>query len=204
MARSRMVLSDDQKIQIWRNSGILRRWYNKTWEQFDNDPAAYEIVRKYSDNIHEYIEDGIGLFLHGSNGVGKTHLLMQTLKDAAVNRLTVQVVTLGTLVSRYTQGWYDKEMFLEFENLYKRPAILAIEEIGKEYKSGDNDLGRTVLDTIVRYRSQDMRPILFATNLSPEQIKKVYTIDIASMLSENSIIVEVTGVDKRTVNKPTV
>lgn len=198
-SRQRVILSDEQKYSLFREAGILRRWYTTTMTDFDNDVTAKEKVQNYILNFDAYRSKGIGLYLYGSNGVGKTHLLMEVLKELILQRYTVRVVTLGTLVSLYTQGWYDKEANAEFNKLYKLPYILAIEEIGKEYKSGDNDLGRTVIDTIVRYRNQDMKPLLFAANHQPKDLARIYSTDISSMLKEMVITILVQGTDRRTL-----
>lgn len=186
-----------KEIPYLTELGILPKWHGLTFEDFTNDPIALEKAKKYTTDYRSLYKDGIGMFFYGSNGVGKTHLMMTVLQELVIKGVKVRAVTLGTLVSLFTSGWKNPEDRDLFNRIIQHPNFLEIEEIGKEYRSGDNDLGRTVLDTVVRFRVQSRKPVLFTTNLLPKDVSRVYSVDIASMLFEACIPVEVKGVDFR-------
>lgn len=181
---------------LWRSLGILDRWHTKTFDDFTNDPIAKKRVLHYLETADTMKANGIGLFFHGVNGVGKTHLAMCLLKELG-KRFSVRAITLGTLIGLYTQGWYDREKHQEYLDIISKPDFLELEEIGKEYKSNNSDLGLSVLDTVVRYRLQAMKPLVFTTNLPPKIVTSTYSHDIGSMLHECSLIIEVKGTDRR-------
>jgi len=183
--------------KLLQQYGILPKWLDMRWEQFTNDDDALQKVLKYRDRATEIRKDGVGLYLHGENGRGKTLLVMLLLKDLFERGFRIRAVTLGRLISMYTAGWSGAEKTDEFYSFIHEPDFLEVEEVGKEYKSGESDLGKTVFDTVIRYRLQCQKPLLITTNLEPKLIREVYTQDIASMLYEACLILKVSGEDKR-------
>lgn len=186
-------------------SGILEKWHDKTFEDFTNDDYALKQVKHCVENIDAMYKDGVGVFLWGSNGVGKSLLMNVAFKEimkkvkksssSTIKHYTTKIITLSTLVTTYTNSWYNKED-AHFLDEVKNVDFLGIEEIGKEFKSA-TDLGSVVLDTIVKYRVQRMLPIWATTNLEPSNVVGYYTEDIASMLREAVLAVQVTGKDMR-------
>lgn len=181
----------------WLASGILQKWHDKTWDTFTNDAAAKKLLRDYVKRHEEVRRDGTGLFLYGANGTGKTLCLNLVMKDLHKLGYTVRVISLPTLITQFTAGWYDKTEKRDFQKMLQTVDFLGIEEIGKEFKAGANELGVMVLDNVVRYRLQMQRPILATSNTGPKDIKSVYTEDIASMLREFCLPLNVQGEDFR-------
>lgn len=185
----------------YRKIGILDKWHEKKLEDFDNDDKALATVNKYLKHYENMLEEGVGLFLWGANGTGKTYLLTTTFKKLFKLGYSVKIISLSTLITKYASGWYDSKEKKEFFDLLKRVDFLAIEEIGKEFKSikgNENDLSTTVLDTVIRYRVQMKKPVWCTSNLAPSKLKSRYTEDVASMLKEACYIQIVSGKDKRT------
>lgn len=180
--------------------GIHRHWWDKELPEFTNDPEALELVTKCLRESATMAADGVGLLFHGANGVGKSHLLMCSMKYLAIERKArVQVVNLSDLITLYKNAWSSASA----EDEYKRMLgvqILAIEEIGKEFnthKDVQGSLALNALDYTLRWRVQHRKPVWGTTNLKPSAIKDKYTQDIASLLKECSIPVNVRGADYR-------
>ena len=175
----------------------MKKWHDRDFDGFINDDEAKEKVLSYISQHQKAKKTGTGLFLYGENGIGKTHLMMCALKELMELGYTTQVITMGTLITKFASSWYNSEESIEFKRHIQSVHFLGIEEIGKEYKSGTNDLALMVLDSVVRYRLQNNAPVLFTTNLSPKAIENKYSGDIASMLCESCIPIHVTGIDMR-------
>lgn len=191
---------DILKSELLNMAGILPVWHDKTFDDFTNDEGAKSRVLKYLEQCEKSLANGYGIFLFGKNGVGKTHLMMCLLKSLLEERYKVRSISLGTLIKLYTQEyWHNDDNY--YSQVVKMPHFLEIEEIGKEYKSGENDLGRLVLDSTVRFRLQLKKPILFTTNLIPSEIETMYTHDVASMLFECAVPIKVRGEDFRETKK---
>lgn len=177
--------------------GILLKWHNKTWNDFTNDAESKKRVLTYLKKAAQARKEGVGMFLYGANGTGKTLLLNLLLRELLTQKFTVRVYSLSTLITKFTAGWYDPKEKRDFQHLLQSVDFLGIEEIGKEFKAGANELGLMVLDNIIRFRLQMNRPIICTSNTSPKEIKTVYTEDIASMLREMCLPLNVQGVDMR-------
>lgn len=186
----------DFKPEQYLHRGILSKWHDKSFDDFDNDEVALRQVKAYLKNCKKARTNGTGLYLYGAYGTGKTLLLNCLLKQIMQLGYTVKVITLGTLVANFAQGWYDEEKRQEFIRMTQTVDFLAIDDLGKEFK-GSSDLGLRVFDNIIRYRLQSKLPILFTANITPQEIKAYYSEGVASMLNEMCALIKVTGQDIR-------
>lgn len=182
--------------QRLREMGILDKWHEKTFDDFTGDDVALDHVMKYLKNCKKARAEGIGLYLYGVYGVGKTHLMNCLIKALHEQRYRVRIITLATLVTKFTSAWYDAEERNSFLGMIQGVDFLAIDDLGKEYKD-KQELGLRVFDNIVRYRLQANLPMIFTANLPPKEIKDYYSEALASMLSEMCAMVKVEGKDHR-------
>jgi len=190
-------ISNNDEAAYLVSVGILTKWHSKTLSEYDNDTVALKKVKDYIDNFKEFKDDGVGLFLYGFNGTGKSHLLNCAFKQLLHKRQKVQIISFYDLITNFVDGWYDTDKRAVL-NSYKNADFLAIEEIGKEFQSKNSELALTVFDNILRYRIQMLKPTWFTSNKKPNDIASLYSEDVASMLREGTIAVNVIGDDYRT------
>jgi DNA replication protein DnaC len=178
--------------------GILSKWHEKTLDEYHNDEDAKDKILAYLKNHKQASKQGVGPYLHGANGVGKTHLMMTAFMQLFnEHRYKVQVVSLTTLVDIFTSSWYDEGKKALLDSM-KNCHFLGIEEIGKQIDSEKSVAIVThILETVLRYRLQSNKPTWFTSNIDPSEIKNIYNEDIASMLRECSVDIAVVGNDKR-------
>lgn len=184
------------KPQQLLERGILNKWHDKTFDSFTGDPDVLKSLKKYVKNSNKARKDGIGLFMYGPYGVGKTLLANVILKELLAQGYTVRMITLSTLVTMFTGSWYSDEVRNEFLEITRQVDFLGIDDLGKEFK-GSTDLGVKVFDNIVRYRLQSNLPIIFTANISPKELSDYYSASTSSMLNEMCAVVQVTGDDHR-------
>jgi DNA replication protein DnaC len=189
------LLSETQRLKL-RERGILDKWHGRTLDDFKGDPIALENVRKYLSNHKKATLEGVGLFLWGSWGSGKTMLMNALMQELHKMKYPVKVITLATLITQFSQGWYDSEERDKFLRGIQQVKFLAIDDLGKEYK-GASDFGLRVFDNLLRFRSQMNLPTIFTANIEPKEIKDYYSEGVASMLQEMCAMVKVTGDDFR-------
>lgn len=181
----------------YRDFGILDKWHDKTWADFTNDARAKDIIQSYLKDPKKPLSDGVGLFLSGQNGVGKTLLLNLAFQDLYHKGYKVKIISMSGLITLFAGGWYDVEDRRTLIQIMQKVQFLGIEEIGKEFKPGGTDLGLTVFDNVLRQRVQMKKPTWFTTNKKDVEITDIYSEDIASMLRESCLSVAVTGKDYR-------
>lgn len=180
--------------------GILQKWHTKSFKQYTNDDVALEKIQSYLSKHEKFRAEGVGIFLYGANGTGKSHLLNCAFKELIKLRYKVRITSFSSLISSFIQGWYETDRESVIRDL-KRADFLAIEELGKEFKSKESELAKTVLDNILRYRIQMNKPTWITSNNKPSDLESAYSVDISSMLKESCIPLQVTGKDYRDVIK---
>ena len=185
--------------------GVPKKFHNLCIEDFDTygeddltKVRAY--ISNYLDNIPTMFENNQGLFMYGSNGVGKTFLASMIVIEAYRNRYSARRVTFSEYITRYTQMWGaktpdEKEMLEDvFYNNYKAVEFLVLEELGKEL---DTKLSAPVLEDLLRYREDHSLVTIICANIPPSEIKDRYGASVASLLKGNMTPILIEGRDKR-------
>lgn len=180
--------------------GIPREFHNKTLKDFNTeDEESMEYVKKF---VGEYLDALIhkkrrgyqnGLFLYGSNGVGKTMLSCIILKTAYACRYNCRRVTFTQYINSYTSSWNKGEP----DSLWlkcKSSEYLVIEELGKEI---DSKIATPVLEDLLRYREEKGYTTIFCTNLTPSSLEEVYGASVVSLIKGSCTPVMIVGTDRR-------
>ena len=184
--------------------GIKLSWHEKELSDFTNDEDALSKVKSYFSNLQEMKLRGLGMFLWGANGCGKTMLMNCAFKELIKQGQKVHIFSLTEIVNKYTASWYSSEDRQELHRILLKADFLGIDEFGKNVDADGEanyipDIVKRVIDEVIRYRVQMNKPLWITSNTEPKYIKKVFTEDIASLLREAVIAVHVTGKDFRKV-----
>lgn len=182
--------------------GIKSAWHDKTLEDFRNDMDALKAVKKYLKDSKKAAKDGLGLYLWGSNGTGKSHLMNCAFKELISENSKVRVYSMDEIVDKFTSSWYSDEDKKDLDYVLRNVEFLGIDEFGKNVdKDGKPvylpDLVKRVMESVIRFRVQMKKPIWIASNTDPKNVKQVFSEDIASLLREAVIPVCVRGEDFR-------
>ena len=184
--------------------GIPKSFISYSIEDFvakvDKLKDVKSFIGDYIDNIDSNFDNNKGLFLCGSNGVGKTMLSCIILKEAYRHRYTARRTTFVEYIDKYTRVWSsknsdEKEQFEdELYTYYKAVEFLVLEEIGKEI---DSKVAAPILEDLLRYREDNGLVTILCTNLNPEMISDRYGESCMSLLKGNTIPLTIESKDKR-------
>lgn len=185
--------------------GVPKKFHNLSMRDFVTyDESDLEEVRDfmidYLSRLPEVFDNSEGLFLYGSNGVGKTFIACMIVKEAYRRRYTSRRVTFVEYVNSYTRMWGaktpDEKEYLEqeFYNNYKAVEFLVLEEIGKEI---DSKVAAPILEDCLRYREDNGLTTIICTNLDLSEVKNRYGASVFSLLKGNMTPVCIEGQDKR-------
>lgn len=177
--------------------GFNNLWHDKKVEDYSNDLKAKDKVIAYLNSFSR--ETNYGLYLHGKNGVGKSYLANSLCISLIYKKVLCRATTFPDLVQTYVNSWRSEED-REILNKYLSCRVLLIEEIGKEYntsRQANENFVNTCLDMVLKHRLQNKFVTLFTSNVDPTDLKGLYTIDIASMLREIAVPIQVMGSDYR-------
>jgi DNA replication protein DnaC len=163
-------------------------------------------IKEYVDNLDQNIKMGLGLFLCGSFGVGKTSILSYLIQkvysfgswdqyeDIWRRNYSIQYCTVSKLFNL---------MFRKEEDELKKYQIydfLVLDEFGREY---DHDFPLSRFEELIDYRYGNMKTTCIATNLTIENLKGLNEYaHILSRFSDRSWIktIQISGEDQRKKN----
>lgn len=157
---------------------------------------ALKVVKAYVDDIHTNYEEGIGLFLFGSNGVGKTEIASIVLKEAYRHRYTAKFTTMTKMTPIGVKAGYDEDIKAEYYAYYLNVDFLVIDEVGKE-PQGEKAANLTVLDEVLRHRNMRQLPTIVITNLDTRDFQARYGESIYSLIFARFIDIKIVTEDKR-------
>lgn len=197
----RTVVSEDSLKLI----GIPKSFRGNTLKDFDVKGKSElkkvkGLVQAYIEDLDINFENNKGLFLYGSNGVGKTMLSSIILKEAYRHRYTSRRSTFVEYVDKYTKVWNaksaDEKATLEDElyTYYKAVEFLVLEEVGKEI---DSKVSAPILEDLLRYREDNGLVTIVCTNLNISLMTERYGESCISLLKGNTTPVMIECEDKR-------
>lgn len=197
----RTVVSEDSLKLI----GIPKSFRGNTLKDFDVKGKSElkkvkGLVQSYIEDLDSNFENNKGLFLYGSNGVGKTMLSSIILKEAYRHRYTSRRSTFVEYVDKYTKVWNaksaDEKATLEDElyTYYKAVEFLVLEEVGKEI---DSKVSAPILEDLLRYREDNGLVTIVCTNLNISLMTERYGESCISLLKGNTTPVMIECEDKR-------
>lgn len=176
------------------HAGIGLTFQRLTW-----DDLSFSELGPLADwvaNSEAYIDRGIGLFISGPLGTGKTLILNLVLKDLIKRGVDCYATTFAETVEAFTATWGDAEEKRRFARRFKNSTVLGLDDLGKEFRN-NNRLSPTTFDMILRTRVQNSRPTILTTNMTADELKWGYGNAVLSLLVEKSIEVILTGDDFR-------
>ena len=154
------------------------------------------IVSKYLAKIDELYARGVGLFLWGNNGLGKTCASVVIGKEYRRRGRTVLFMPAAKISAARIQN----DMFDSDQSIWDRCSsvdVLLLDDLGKG--SQDNTgFGKRILDELVRDRSSRRKVTFITTNMQPgEQLGDALKESTLASLKECIVPVQFEGPDLR-------
>lgn len=131
-----------------------------------NNPKQTAAAKLYADNFEDFKKDGIGLFLWGSCGTGKTFAAC-AVANALIDRgISAKVTTFGRILNEL-QGTFDKQPYLDELNRY---SLLVIDDLGIERTS---EFSAEQMYGVIDNRYKSGLPLIITTNLDLHEMSKI-------------------------------
>ena len=172
-------------------------WYID-FRSFKGDPKAKELVQNYCTKIHEARKQGFGFLLSGSNGIGKTTLLILTLQEALRNGYTAFYTTLPDIFRLIYRSYQYPSLLPELDRIVEDTEFLAIGELGKDYhRHGSEAYAVSEFDSIFRHRRGRNLPTLMETNMIEVELEDTYGESLISLFRSRLKVIQMKGKDYR-------
>lgn len=184
--------------QRYTLAGIPDNYQKLDWGDYAfTIPNEVEDYRTYLD---PFAARGLGLFLIGPKGVGKTMLNTLVLKEFIKRGMKGFYIRFADVTDQITAGWGagDKARAAKeaFDDRFMYTDVLLLDDLGKEFKSA-NTMSAIHFDNILRARVQTNRVTLLTSNLATDALVSNYGEGVLSLLKEKSMPVPIVGKDFR-------
>lgn len=178
-------------------AGIGVTYQRLDWDDYVGPKPILDQVVNYFDRREQFLRRGMGLYLVGSYGTGKSMLATLLLKELVKEGLTCWATTFAQTVEMFTAGWGDKADKDYFQQKFINSQVLLLDDVGKELRGTRIALAETTFDAILRQRVQAGRTTLITTNMTPADLADGYGAAILSLIREKSLELVFGGDDFR-------
>ena len=181
--------------------GIPKPLQGKTFSDFkDFDDDNIRLIKRhlvnYCNALSERLDEGVGLYLYGANGSGKTLSASIIATKAYAYRYDTVMLTLAEYIEQVKILWgKDKE---QIENVSLRrfydADLLVLDELGKEvsYK-----LSVPILERILRYREAQKKSTILISNMTLENLENTYGGSVMSLIKGHCLPLRFSFSDRR-------
>lgn len=133
----------------------------------------YNRCKRYCEVAREVLDKGIGIYLFGSKGAGKSHLTACMANELMNNYYSV-LYTNFSEISKYIRSTFNKTTETEYDFLERLSNIdfLFIDDFGTELVTkNDQDLWlQEKVFEVINKRYNNNKPIIFTSNYSLRQL----------------------------------
>ena len=179
-----------------KRANVPDRFWNVRLQSIPTDLVYRQKVKNYLERLDDMTKRGAGLFLWSDeNSTGKTSVAVLVVKQALRLRKTAFFEESGRLKTALIKN-EEFEDRTSLESRVRRVDVFVLDDIGKEYRT-ETGFAENLIESILRERSQMMKTTIMTGNISPKAIEKIYSRDLAALLREIMIPIEVVGIDWR-------
>lgn len=190
-------LKKSQKIAKIRSECFIDK--RLTAWTFSNDdhagnPAVMNSVYQYARHFQEMLQNGKGLLLYGTQGVGKSYAAA-CVANAVIDQGYSCVMTNFPRIINIISGMYQGKQ--EYIDELCRHDLLIIDDLSAERST---DYADEIVMNVIDTRCTFGLPLIVTTNLTADEMKHAGSISkkrIYSRLFEMTIPLEYTGDDRR-------
>lgn len=182
------------------NAGVPTKFYEFELNDYTRCSTAKEKIVKYLSKIKEANKRGIGLYLYGDRGLGKSLIESIIIKEALRKGYTAQYTTLGETVMMFGDGFYNREARDLYQKKVLQVDFLVIDDIDKTFKSEKSNYVPAAFDQLIRTRCNELLPTIVSSNQKKSEIfsqKDSFCASALSLLAEHLLEVTFLGQDKR-------
>lgn len=166
------------------------------------DPVR-KLYESTCESLDGYIDRGMGLYVQGGHGLGKSLLCALVAKEAIRRGHKVRFATFVDLLSWHESTWKGDDTTdakRRFASDVQDVDLLVIDDLGKENLAGATVTPMVVqrfVSELLRQRTQRELSTFVSANIFAHQMDGRYGTDVASLLDESFEVVTLDGEDFR-------
>lgn len=148
---------------------------------------SLDIINNYIQNLEQYKQDGLGLYIYGTTGTGKSYVSCYVLEQAMQKGYS----TFFCTVEQYKRALFDKDN--DYIYNVNESDFTLIDDYGREFSDTKGFIDSQV-DEMLRYRYDRNKPTIITSNILARDIENLR---IKSILYDAYIKVPFECVDYR-------
>lgn len=142
----------------------------KDFAQYKYDSPVMAEVGRIAQSIRKGSMKESGLFIAGSNGVGKTHMLMALAKEYAARQQSTTIIFVPEFIRQLKQNPYQaNDMITKLQ----KAAVLMLDDIGSEMQTSFSR--DEVLLPIINARLNNNKTTYFSSNFTLADLEQHFT-----------------------------
>ncbi len=186
-----------QQVDLFRHyvyARIPEDYMRLDWQDWKGDDEAWKQAQDYVDNWDKLRRYGLGCgFYSETLGTGKTMLATYIAREVIKKRASAYFVRFRSL---FTIMEWEKEERFEAEERIRESTLLVLDEISEPISDKQGSFYATIIEDLIRQRTDFGKPTILTTNLEPDQLDGYYPRTF-SLLSAKQRMISVTGGDIR-------
>jgi DNA replication protein DnaC len=194
----------DERI---KNARVPARYASSNFDTYQvdlGDEASYKGMKAWAGKASEHVPRGMGVYLFGPTGTGKTHLIQSALTQAISDNLFSGIfITADRYLDmvydelrndgELSDGYSDPNLLMYMRRTFD---ILVLDALGSERST--TEFARSALIALLDNRYEEKKTTLITTTLTPTSLASRYGTHLASIIQDSSFMIETAGRDYRT------
>ena len=162
-------------LKQMKDGNLLSKKYGLC--NFDNfivteqNKELFEILQDYLYGSCKAVRGGIGIYLWGEPGTGKTHAMYALANELVYeNQHTVYFTSILDILNGIKKNFTDIEEQENIKERAKDAQFLFLDDIGAEQLKDDSDWYKSIIYEIIDYRYRQNKTTIFSSNYSKTEL----------------------------------
>ena len=184
--------------------GFSRRQKNYSLKNYNVNQSNSEYVQQvknYIKNWEENFKNGIGIIMSGVPGIGKTHLMIATVREILERYQPDISIKSGSFMKLLydIKGDFNNESAMIDQ--FAKYDILILDDLGKEMIT---EWSKQILYLVVNERYENFKPTFITTNCSASELKEKIDEATISRFYEMCVAIKFKNIGdyRKNFNKP--
>lgn len=137
----------------------------------EQNKELFEMLQDYWYRSYRACRGGIGIYLWGEPGTGKTHAMYSLANELVYdNQHTVYFTSILDILNGIKKNFTDIEEQENIKERAKDAQFLFLDDIGAEQLKDDSDWYKSIIYEIIDYRYRENKPTIFSSNYSKTEL----------------------------------
>lgn len=143
-------------------------------------PEEAEVKKQieiYCEKFEEALKYGIGIYMYGKVGAGKTYYSLCVFNELEKQGYRVLRTSIKQIMKQIWEGFKDSKIEIEMYKTFKESDLIIIDDMGKEYIN--EGWGKSNLFEVFNFFEENQKCLIISTNLDTKQMQE-YTDTLGS------------------------